>query len=173
MKTAERTIERPHVERPVASDTKRRSVITPIALVVAVVLGLLAGFLVWGLGDTDSTAPVAAGGSELTARQEQMIDLLDDYVAAWRIGDSEAAATMFTENGVFTWLGTEYRVDDGALANVVTSLPVPTLDVLEPVLVNDTGMLHFHTVTGMGTFSNVFEFTADGELLIISHEIID
>jgi len=173
MKTAERTIERPRVERISTTESGHRSAITLIAAIAALMLGLLAGFLVWGMDETDSTAPVAAGGSELTTRQEQMVDLLDDYVEAWRTGDGEAAAALFTDNGVFTVNGTEYRVDDGGLAQVVTDLPTPALDVVEPVLLDETGMLHFHTIGGLDTDSDVYRFTAGGELLIISHEIID
>lgn len=171
MKTEERTIERPRVERISTTETTHRSAITPIAAIVALMLGLLAGFLVWGTDDTSSTAPVAVGGSELTTRQEQMVDLVDDYVEAWRAGDGEAAAALFTDDGVFTIDGTEFRVDDGGLARVVAERRTPALDVIEPVLLNDTGMLHFHTIDGMNVDSDLYRFTADGELLIISHEI--
>jgi hypothetical protein len=173
MKTAERTIERPQVDRPVAPDTKRRPMIMLIGVLIALALGVLAGFVLWGTDDTTSTAAVAAGGTELTPRQEQMVDLVDDYGVAWRNGDSEAAAAMFTENGALTVFGTEYPVEGDALAGYISAFPQPTLDLLEPVLVSDDGMIMFHTIAGMGTFSDVFRFTADGELLIISHEIAE
>lgn len=173
-KTAERTIERPRVERPAAPDTKRRSAVALIAMVVAAaLLGLGAGYLAWGTSDTDSTAPVAVGDAELTARQEQMVDLIADAEAAWQIGDGDAVAAMFTENGVLTVFGTEYAVDDGALAGYVSTGPFTSLDMLEPMLVSDNVVLSFNTYGSRGTLSDVFEFTPSGELLMTSHDIID
>ena len=165
-------IERPRVERPAVADTKRRSVITLIAVVVAMLLGLAGGYLAWGTDDSDSTASVATGDSDLTARQEQMVDLIADAEAAWKIGDGDAAAAMFTEDGVLTVFGTEYPVEGGELARYVNS-GFASLDVLEPVLVSDNVALSFHTYGSFGTLEDVYEFTTEGELLFTSHEILD
>ena len=73
---------------------------------------------------------------ELTDRQEQMVRLLDDYVAAWQRGDGAAAEAMFTENGQLVIFGTVYRATDGAIADVVEATPATSLVVPEPVLVN-------------------------------------
>ncbi len=170
MQTSERTIERPRVERIAPFDDRRRLVVTPIALVVAVLLGVLAGFLLWGLDDTTSTAAVAVGGEDLTPRQEQMVDLINESEAAWQAGDGEAVANMFTENGILNTGTAEYHGRE-EIAGYVNSTSYPSLEVLEPVLVSNNGMLTFHRISGVGTLSEVFEFTTDGELLIISHEI--
>ncbi len=142
--------------------------ILPVAVVAAVLMGLLAGFLVWGTDDTESAAQVVAGDAELTPRQEQMVELVDDYVAAWQTGDGAAAAAMFTENGELIIFGAEVSDIEAGLSRS----PQSTLDVLEPVLVRENEMLMFHTVLGYGTLVDVIEFTATGELLMISHEIM-
>lgn len=169
--TVERTIERPRVERSATPPTTRRSVFTPIAIVAALIVGLIAGFALWGTDDTDVGDAVAAGGVELTARQEQMVDLIDDYVDAWQNGDGDAVAAMFAPEGSLTVDGTEFPVEDGQLAGYVDRTPTPGLDTLEPVLMSGNTMFNFHTLGGENTLNNVMEFTVNGELLIISHEI--
>lgn len=168
MKTAERTIERPRVERAAQPETGQRSMITPMAVVIALLVGFLAGFLLWGLNDTNPRA-VAVGGDNLTDRQEQMVDFVDDAKAAWQQGDGDAVAAMFTEDGVMTIWGTEYR--GGEIARYVDSDIFASLEVFEPVLVSDNEMITFHTVAGFGTLNEFMEFTPEGELLIINHEI--
>ncbi len=76
--------------------------------VVALVLGLLGGWLIWGTDD-DSSAGVAddgisaavlsADGIELTEDHEQMVSMLDEYLNALRSGDYEAAAALFEGPG--------------------------------------------------------------------------
>jgi hypothetical protein len=155
-------------ERQNTSDANRRSLVGPLAGVAALIVGVLIGFLLWGMGDNDSTAPVATGGAELTARQEQMVELMYDYEAAWQQGDREAIVSMFTEDGRLTIFGTEFegpRISSGVSTR-------PSLDVLEPVVLDDSRLISFHDVSGYGTLIDVIEFTADGEVLIVSHEIL-
>ena len=152
------TIERPRVERPAAPALKGRPIITATALVAALLVGVLTGYLLWGTDDNTDPATVdavATGGTELTARQEQMIDLLDAYEEAWQNGDGEAVAAMFTENGMVTMLGTELPVESGVLADHVTASPATTLDVLEPHLVDGNRVFNFHTSGASGTFTNI------------------
>ena len=175
MNTTNRTVDRPRVERPVSPDANRRPTIAWLAVVAAAAasIGLLVGFLAWGGDDRDPTAPVAVGGDDLTQRQQQMVDLVDDYTAAWRAGDGDAVAALFAADGVATIVGQELPVEGGVLAAYVEANPLPTLDVLEPMLVGEAGMLNYHEAAGFGTLSNVIEFTTEGELLIVSHEIPD
>ncbi len=167
------TIERPRVERPVAPASKRRPTMTAIALIASLLVGVLAGYLLWGTDNTDQATSdaVATGGIEITTRQEQMMDLLEAYEEAWQNGDGEAVAAMFTENGMVTMLGVELPVENGVLADYVTANPAPTLDVLEPNLVDGNRVFNFHTSGVNETFTNVLEFTTEGDVLIISHDI--
>jgi hypothetical protein len=111
-----------------------------------------------------------AGEGELTERQVQMVDLYEEAEAAWRAGDGEAVAALFTDSGYGRFLGTTYQVGDGSLERYVESGTWNSLDVLEPVLVKGNTMLNFHIYVG-STYTNVIEFTAEGELLIVSHTI--
>lgn len=173
MTTTERTVERPRVERaaPAEPERKHRSLMTAIAVIVALLLGVLAGYVLFGSDDANPDI-VVAGDDDLTARQEQMVDLLDDCEAAWQAGDGDAVEAMFTDNGVLYVFGEEYRVDDARLAEYVDTHPFPGLEIFEPVLVRNDTLLSFHRLEGMGTFYDVIEFTSDGELLMISHEIV-
>ena len=99
-----------------------------------------------------------------------MVDLYEEAEATWRNRDGEAVAALFTDSGYGRFLGTTYRVNDGSLERYVESGTWNSLDVLEPVLVKGNTMVNFHIYRG-GTYTNVVEFTAQGELLIVSHTI--
>ena len=167
MGTAERTIERPRVERVRTRPDRRWMIVTAVA---ALLVGLIVGMLVWGAMNPDPTA-IAAGGQDLTDRQQAMADVLDDYVIAWQAGDGEAAAALFGGNGVVEILGTELPVQDGVLASYINTNPEPELEILEPTLFTDTKAFNFHTISGFSDFANVFEFTTAGDVLIIRHVI--
>lgn len=172
----ERTIERPRVGPAETTDNGRRTASLVLTAIVAAAVGLLAGFLLW---DSDGGEPdaVVVGGGELTARQEEMLELIDDYELAWRNGDGEAVAALFTEQGVLDVIGTEVPIEGGALADYVDGHPAPTLEVLEPALVSGDRLVNLHRigaegVVGPGRYSNVFEFTSEGEVLIVSHDLM-
>ena len=115
-----------------------------------------------------------SGDGDLTERQLDMVDFMDDYSAAWQRGDGEAVAAMYIDNGTFVTLGTEYRVDDGSLAAFVESGDWGDLEVLEPMLVRSNDVLNFHTF-GVGGFNYMssLTFTGSGDLLLINHTITD
>ena len=172
------TLERPHDEvldtsSAVSDRPDRRSrmglVVTFVA-VIALVVGGAIGWFVRGGGDD---AIVLSGDGDLTERQLDMVDFMDDYSAAWQRGDGEAVAAMYIDNGTFVTLGTEYRVDDGSLAAFVESGDWGSLDVLEPMLVHSNDVLNFHTFVGGFNYMSSFTFTGSGELLLINHTITD
>ncbi len=173
MKTAERTIERPRVERAVEQPPRRRSWVTLIAALVALVLGLLGGYLLRGSDDVDPTAPVVVGGAALTDRQAQMVDLVDDYVVAWQRGDGAAAESMFTDDGVLDAFGAVRTADDGGIAGYVAATPTPLLRLPDPVLIDDHQMLMLHTIDGSMNSGNLMTFTETGDLLIVRHVMFD
>lgn len=144
---------------------------TVVAVVAALLLGLLAGYVLYDSDETSVPAAMAVDGDELTDRQEEMLELLDDYSAAWRAGDGEAAEAMFTSNGVLTY-GKDYLASDGGLAAFIDAIPTPRLEMLEPVLLSGSTMISFHELTPEGaTRQNLMEFTATGEVRLIKHEI--
>ena len=170
MKTIERThheVQAPEVTNRQPSGGRRTGMLVLVA-VLALILGAVGGWFARG-SDGDS-AILLAGEGDLTERQEQMVDVYEEAEAAWRAGDGEAVAALFTDNGSGRFLGATYRVDDGSLGRYVESGMWNSLDVLEPVLVKGNTMLNFHTYRG-DTYTNVVEFTAQGELLMVSHTI--
>lgn len=175
MKTMERkSTERvQHEVQPPEATSRQASTGRPIGILVlvavlALILGLVGG---WFARGSDGDAEILlAGQGELTERQEQMLDLVRDYEAAWHSGDGEAVAAFYTDRGFADMGGTIYRVDDGGLQGFVDSSTWASLDVLEPMLVKGDTVLNFHSYTG-GTYVNVTEFTNEGELLIVTHTV--
>lgn len=169
------TLERPHDE---VLDTSRAGsdrsggrskmgLLVAFVAIIALVVGGAVGWFVRGGGDD---AMVLAGDGDLTERQLDMVDFMNDYEAAWQRSDGEAVAAMYTDTGTFVSLGVEYRVDDGSLAEFVESGEWAALDVLEPRLVRDLEVLSFHTFP-LGTYMNSMTFTGSGELLLMNHTI--
>ncbi len=141
-----------------------------LALLVALLVGGASGWLVRGSID-DSRDLVVAGQTQLTDRQADIADFMREYEAAWQEGDGDAVVSMFASYGTATLLGTTYRVDDGSLAEYVDSGNWASLDVLEPILVGGGNRaVSFHTFNG-ATYVDIVQFTGDGELLLVSHEV--
>lgn len=168
------TIERPRERIRATPDdvTRRASRTWWIAAVVALLALAVGGVVGWTLrGDDTTPTGVLAGEGELTARQEQMLDLFDEYEQAWNDADGAAIVDMYTETGTFDSLGTVYRAGDGTLEAFVDR--GWDVDVLRPVLVNGNEVLSFHTIDGSTTFMDTMTFTSIGEVLIIEHVITD
>jgi hypothetical protein len=167
------TLERQHDDlyTPMTeSPPRRRSVVIPtIIAVLALVIGGVAG---WMLRGTDDTDIAVAGDGDLTARQEQMVDLVRDAEQAWQAGDADGVVALFAPNGTFEAeaFGRVYRAGDGSLAGYIEAGNWTSLDVLEPMLVNGNDVLTFHNYGGQ-TYSEKFTFTTTGDLLILSHVI--
>ncbi|MFW2381707.1 MAG: nuclear transport factor 2 family protein [Acidimicrobiales bacterium] len=160
--------------RPVSEAPTRRGLskgLVAMMVVLGMAAGLFVGFLLWG-NDGDRTDPIVAGGGDLTARQEQMVEVQGDYVDAWIKGDGAAAAALFTPDGRIEFWGKEYRVDDGTLESYVDRMPARTLKVLEPMVIEGDTILSFHTL-GASTREDNLQFTRTGEVLIRSHVLTE
>lgn len=166
------TMNTPQSEVPMG--TERRASPSWVVLVVSVVLALVAGGLVgWFVrGTSDDASAYAAGGGELTARQEQMVELIADSADAWRTGDAEALKGMFAPNATWTAFDTTYRMEDGSLQAYIDSTSFPGLELYEPIVVRGNQAVMFHNYSNYGDIADVFEFTEDGEVLIVSHEVM-
>ena len=170
MKTMERThheVQTPEVSNRRTSGGRRTGMLVLVA-VLALILGAVGGWFARG-SDGDPTI-LLAGEGELTERQAQMVDVYEEAEAAWHAGDGEAVAALFTDDGYGRFLGSTYQVGDGGLDRYVESGAWNSLDVLEPVLVKGNTVLNFHIYRG-STYTNVVEFTTEGELLMVSHTI--
>lgn len=154
---------------PATNHSTRRGLVLVLVAVLALVLGGVGGWMIRG-DDASTSDVVLAGGGDLTARQEQMLDLVRDAEEAWQAGDVDAVLAMFAPNGRFEAFDAVYRVSDGSLASYIERGEWGSLGVYEPVLVRDDTMLTFHEFGGR-LYSEEFTFTPDGELLIVSHVI--
>jgi hypothetical protein len=160
------------LERPVAqtADTQpthgSRSLVVVLIAVAALLLGGLGGWLLRGDdGGTDDV--IVVNGSELTERQEQMLQIGDEYFAAVRDGDGETLASLFVPEGYVTFeqINRQARVDDGSLAQIVSGGVNPGLELYEPVLVSDDTLVYTYGLAGDTT--EVMKFTPTGEVQII------
>lgn len=168
-----KTMERPREEVSTPKTPTQARVgwgMTGLVAVLALVLGALGSWAVFGLDD-DPTA-IAAGGGELTERQEEMVAVLDDYTNAWDTSDGAAALETMTPTAFVTFDNTSWRVEDGTLVrNIESGLYGPSLDHLDPILVEGNAIVAFHRYGGLEV-ANVFEFTNSGEVLITQHTMV-
>ncbi len=136
-------------------------------VVIGLLLGLLGGWMLFGSSDM-----IAADGSAITDRQAEMSTMIDDAFVAWQDSDVEAVLSYYTERANFVARGIEYGVEDGELADYVTSFTRSS--AMEPVgpdvFIDENTVVSFHTFDGQ-TFMNVFDFTPSGEVLIARHEV--
>ncbi len=173
MNTMERTLEREFEARRPQSAARRAWPM--VALVVLAVLALFGAGMVgrWTAPD-DEPAAVVAGGGGLTDRQEQMVDMMSAYAAAWRANDSAALTAMFTPEGVFdassVSMGT-HRIDDGTLATFAEGGNWSSLVLDEPMFVDGDRLVFSYQLIGVG-YLGVMRFTSTGDLQLVTHEVI-
>lgn len=158
---------------PTPSHPRRSARTGLLVTLVAVVALVLGGAVGWFVRGDDTSDVVLAGDGELTERQLEMVDFMNDYEAAWQRGDGDAVAAMYTPNGTFVSLGWTYRVDDGSLEAYVEGGGFGGLDVFEPALVHGNELLNFHSFPGAGVFVSSVQFNNSGDLLIVNHTITD
>lgn len=163
-------------DRPVGAETRpaehrRRSMRAwPMIALAALLLGALGGW--WVTRDDGSPAPaaVAAGNTELTDRQEDMVAMARDYMAAWQANDAEQVLGFLTPYASFVPVpaGVKYAVADGSLQAYVESADWSNLQVVDPILVNDYELTVVSTLSG-SQYTNLLRFTSSGELQVMLH----
>jgi hypothetical protein len=127
-----------------------------------------AGFW-WGNSGDETPRAVTAQGVELSDRQQQMVDLMDDYEAAWRNGDLAAFEALVTPDFRYTEFASAgspdvYLWSDGTFQARVGGGLYAGIQVYEPYLVSGN-MIAFSGDFGMV----VVEFRPDLPLAIQSH----
>jgi hypothetical protein len=136
-------------------------------VVIGLLIGLLGGWLLFG-----SDEVVTVDGSTLTARQAEMVAMIEDDFAAWQDNDVDAVLSHYTGTGAFVANGVEHRVADGGLASYVRSFfGAANMESVGPdVVVDGTTVISFHTYLG-ATYTSIFDFTSSGDVLIARHEV--
>jgi hypothetical protein len=136
-----------------------------LVAIVSLALGVVGGW--WISSDRDELPDaVRVDGGGLTARQSQMVDAVRDFGAAFQAGDVVAVEQAFAPDGVFVFMGQEYRVADGGVAAFVQVTDWSTIMTqYEPWLVGSKTVLGLHDTMGY-EISDTYEFTTSGEVLI-------
>lgn len=170
------TLERPQDDvvssSPTVAAPEHLSRMWMLVALVAILALLLGGAVGWFLNGDDDPRAVYAGDGDLTERQLDMIEFMDDYVDAWQRSDADALVAMYAPSGRFVSLGTTYLVSDGSLAALIRANDWSSLTPYEPNVVRGNEMLGFHSFPG-GVFMNSMTFTGDGELLLLNHTVTD
>ena len=155
---------------PVSAPDHRPARTWLIVALVAIVALVVGGAIGWFVGSEDDPQIVLSGSGELTERQLEMVDFMDDYVDAWQRGDGEAVAAMYTSTGRFVSMGTIYRVEDGSLAELIDGDDWGSLTPYQPNLVKGNELIGFHSFPG-SIYVNHMVFTNDGELRLLTHTV--
>ncbi|MGD2043356.1 MAG: hypothetical protein PVJ28_06860 [Acidimicrobiia bacterium] len=118
-----------------------------------------------------STGFVAPGldSEDLSARQQQMLEVLQEYVGAWQAKDGEAAASFMTDDAVFVYYEQDevYAVRDGSLQARISGGPYTSMRTFEPVMVYDDRIVVTGTVDAVNVrWLSVINFTQSGEVKI-------
>jgi hypothetical protein len=155
-------------ERPSAASTPHRRWVLPLVALLALCVGALGGWWLARWSETEPTV-VRAGGGEFSAREQQALDVVRRYQAAWLANDSAAVAASYAPGGVFVWEGESFRPDDGSLEAFVGRFDWSgIMTVLDPQLVSDQMFVYRHDILGF-PYADVIEVTAEGEPLIVRH----
>jgi hypothetical protein len=151
-----------------AATTPRPRWVLAVVVLLALCVGAMGGWWLARWSETEPTV-VRAGGGELSAREEQALDVVRRYQAAWLANDSAAIAASYAPGGVFVWEGESFRPDDGSLEGFVNRFDWSgIMTVLDPQLVGDQMFVYRHDILGM-PYADVIEVTAEGEPLIVRH----
>jgi hypothetical protein len=136
--------------------------------VIGLLIGLLGG---WALFGSDADV-IAVDGGDLTDRQIEMTEVVADSFDAWTSNDVDQALSYYADTGVFVALGVEYPAADGSLAGYIERfITASRMEPIGPeVVVDGNTVVSFHTYSG-STYTNVFEFTSSGDVLIARHTV--
>lgn len=166
MKTMQRSVER-ELSAPPSTSVRRPWWIVAVVAVVALLAGLVIGR--WTAPSEGTPEVVVPGGTELTDRQQQMIDASERYLVAYQTNDADAIVAAFTPQGEKYVVGDgTYRVDDGTLRAFVETNDYTGMEIVEPMTVHENDVA---VVVAFGGFEflNVLVFTESGEVLITDH----
>ena len=167
------TQEHPAGETTVLQQRGARWWIVAVVGVVALAAGVLVGSRFDGEEATSDVVTVE--GAELTDRQQEMVELVRAYQAAWEDLDGDAAASLMTPNAQFSMPQEgDDRVTpaDGSLQEFMAGLTAgPPAGIDEPVFVAGHAVVSTQQVPARGLrVVSVYGFDdLDGEILIKSH----
>lgn len=149
--------------------TRRRGRAWPVIAVLAMLIGAGVG---WAIGSSahDEREPlVVVGDTDITERQQAMIDTSERLLAAYQANDADAILAEFTSRGAKYVVGDgTYRVDDGSLRAFVESRDFSGMEMIEPMTIHENDVTMVVRVDG-NEWLNVFVFTPSGDVLVTDH----
>lgn len=148
-----------------------------IAIIAMLVLaaGVAIGWMVRGDSDDGTAvAVVAADGGELTAEQEQMWGMLQQYVDELRNGDFEAAESLFFNDGGIRVVD-GFDVPYGEFVAMLADAPWEIDRMLDTALVHEDRIVFFHVDANNMVRADVVRFGDfdNGEFHIEEHLVTD
>ena len=143
------------------------------ALLVGV--GLAAGWLLGADGEASSVSYVVddavVAGDELTDRQREMVDVTQQYVAAFIAHDGEAAASFMVPDGYLampTLADRVVHVSDGSLQDWVVRYGRVPNELNDPIAVSGNQVVLTGHVGDSLDWMMLIEFTDSGRVEIVS-----
>lgn len=151
------------------------------AIVLVVVAALLfgVGFAVgWSVRSTDEASTISyvfggavVAGDELTDREQEMVEVTEQYVAAFVAQDGDAVASFMVPDGYLAMptLGNRVvRASDGSLQEWVEGLGRIPNELRDPIAVDGNQVVLAGRLEDAFGWMIVLEFTDSGEVQIVS-----
>ncbi|MEE4272834.1 MAG: hypothetical protein V2I67_14265, partial [Thermoanaerobaculales bacterium] len=154
------------------ASSQRRWLLFVVAA-LALALGILVGVVASNRAE-DKLDVVRAGGGDLSGRQEEMVEIVEDYIDAWQATDGDQAASFMTDDGSIEYIGEGwvFSVEDRSLQARISNGPYTSLRVLEPMVVHDDRVVLTGEIDSLGLhWSSIIQFTTGGEVEIVSESI--
>jgi hypothetical protein len=155
----------------VASGGSRSWLVRVSALLLAVAVGVLIGWVIGAKDDDTDLDLITADGSALTEEQEEMALMLDKYLDALRNGEYTAAESWFFDDGDLVWGG--FEVPYGDFAAFFSNMDFGLDQEIDRALVFEEFIVFFHKTDSGETQVDVVRFGdfAQGEFHIEEHVV--
>ncbi len=156
-----------HVQAPETGQRGRYTTLVVIAVAVVVVFAVVLGGWLIGSSDDSSGDVTEVVTAEITDRQQEMLQIIEELDAALQAGTADAALVdrLFVPQGVYSVTDTDYRADDGSLAQLFELGSDRSQALYPPALVADDVVVRLGDYGG--SYSHTFMFTSSEEVLII------
>ena len=157
-------------------DSQSWSPLDLVRVMTAVVLGVSLGLGAWMLLNRNDGDPdvISADGGALSARQEQMVETVEDYVADLQATDGDGMAEHMTASGFVEYLGRDwtFSVTDGSLQEWFSNDRYGSLRLVGPMVVYEERVVLFGVVDDVGySWASIISFTSTGDVRIVSERI--
>jgi hypothetical protein len=147
-----------------------------------VAVGLILGTGVVSCGDeadqstAEGTAPeyVTAEAAELTERQVEMIEVVEQYLDAWKDTDGEQVEAFMTADAYVAYVeeGWRFEIADGSLQTRISNGPYDSLEDLDPMVVYQDRVVLTGRINSLNLpWLSVIRFTSSGDVKIVSENI--